>query len=108
MPSSGEIIVDEGAAKALLHRSASLLPSGVVQIHGKFDHGDAVKIYRESISKANLIAKGLTQYNSEDMRKLIGRQSHEIQDVLGYFVSSSIVHRDDMVIVSTVKKEDLI
>lgn len=108
LPSSGEIVVDEGAAKALLHRSASLLPSGVVEIHGKFDHGDAVKIYSENISKANLIAKGLTQYNAEDMRKLIGRQSHEIQDVLGYYASSSVVHRDDMVIVSTVKKEDLI
>ncbi|MDD5582852.1 MAG: glutamate 5-kinase [Candidatus Marinimicrobia bacterium] len=106
LPSSGEIVVDEGAAKAILLHSASLLPSGIVKIHGKFDHGDAVKIYKESISKDNLIAKGLTQYNSEDMRKLIGQQSYEIQKILGYYTRSSVVHRDDMVVVDTVKKED--
>ncbi len=108
LPSSGSIVIDEGAAKALLHRSASLLPSGVIEIKNKFDHGDAVKIYRESISEKNLIAKGLTQYNSDDMKRLIGKQSHEILPILGYFSSSSLVHRDDMVIISNVKKEDVI
>ena len=108
LPSSGSIVIDDGAAKALLHRSASLLPSGVTDIKNKFDHGDAVKIYRESISDKNLIAKGLSQYNSEDMKRLIGKQSHEILNILGYYSSSSLVHRDDMVIISNVKKGDVI
>ncbi|MCE2965614.1 MAG: glutamate 5-kinase [Alphaproteobacteria bacterium] len=88
---SGEIIVDDGAAKAL-GMGKSLLPAGIVALHGDFERGDGVAIKDKT---GVLLAKGLSAYDRADAEKLIGKQTRDIEAVLGYAGSLEVVHRDD-------------
>ena len=106
--SEGEVIIDKGAANALIEKSASLLPAGVKKVKGEFNKGSAVKIYKLENGKKQLIGKGTTQYDSEGMRKIKGKQSFEIKETLGYITSDAIVQRDDMVVLENIThKEDI-
>lgn len=98
LPSQGNLIVDPGAQKAISERGASLLPSGIVGVEGHFLHGDAVLITSKS-SQGNVhIAKGICQFSSADLEIIKGRQSREIEELLGYRGASVVVHRDDLVL----------
>lgn len=93
----GRLRCDDGATAALQHRGKSLLPSGLVEIEGRFDEGEAVEICsKEGIA----FAKGLATYPSVDLRRIMGAQSAQIGTILGYHVSDVVVHRDDMVFFS--------
>ncbi|QQR89673.1 MAG: glutamate 5-kinase [Myxococcales bacterium] len=92
----GSVVVDHGAAKALVQGKKSLLPAGVVQVQGDFAAGDSVRIIDEHGEE---IARGLSRYSAEDAKKLIGVQSHEIAECLGRNDGHEIVHRDDMVVI---------
>lgn len=89
-----EVMVDTGAVQALAH-GGSLLPAGVIQINGSFERGDAVKVV--DIDKKP-VAVGLTNYGTTDLQKLCGKQSAEIESVLGYTFGEEVIHRDHMVI----------
>ena len=91
--SSGKIFIDDGAIKALTN-GKSLLPAGIIKIEGKFSKGDNVLIVNNS---GNEVAKGLTSFNSDEINKIKGLKTDEIEKLLGYFSKSEIVHRDDMV-----------
>ncbi len=94
-PLNGELIVDEGAEQAILKRGKSLLPSGIVVVKGNFDEGDLVKI----VNQKNIeLGRGLTNYGSEQLLKIQGKKSSEIQTVLGYKFTDEVVHRDNFVI----------
>ncbi len=90
----GVLFIDDGAISAL-QRGNSLLPVGVVDVSGHFQRGDAVLIKRQGSDVA--VAKGLVCYNSEEMERIIGQQSHQILQTLGYERGDAAVHRDDMV-----------
>ncbi|MDX8409652.1 MAG: glutamate 5-kinase [Mariprofundales bacterium] len=92
--SSGVIHIDEGAARALCQRGGSLLPVGVTAVDGVFDKGDCV----EMRTQGTLLARGLVNYTAEEIRKLIGVSSDAIAGVLGYVDYSSVVHRDNLVL----------
>ncbi|MFH1394953.1 MAG: glutamate 5-kinase [Candidatus Omnitrophota bacterium] len=92
----GKIIVDKGAEKALIDNKKSLLPSGILQIEGKFSDGDVVEIFT---ANKKIIARGLSNYSSEEIRKIKGKKSGEIQTALGYKEYDEVVHRDNLVIV---------
>ena len=90
----GAFTVDEGAAKALAS-GKSLLPAGVTRVEGSFERGDAVVIRNgEGIE----IGRGLTAYDHEEAKAIIGRKSGEIEEILGYFGRAELIHRDDMVL----------
>jgi glutamate 5-kinase len=90
----GAFTVDQGAAKALLS-GKSLLPAGVTRVEGSFERGDAVVIRNgEGIE----IGRGLTAYDHEEAKAIIGRKSGEIEKILGYFGRAELIHRDDMVL----------
>ncbi len=91
--SSGVICVDSGAAKALLN-GKSLLAAGITKIKGSFDKGENVLIIDENEEQ---LARGLVSFNSEEINKIKGKQSNEIEKVLGYLSKSEIIHKDDMV-----------
>ncbi len=93
----GMILVDAGAEKALRERGASLLPGGVVDAQGDFARGDMVEIRVPTDGLPRLIARGLTQYSANDVRRIARRKSHEIDAILGFNYGENIVHRDDMV-----------
>jgi glutamate 5-kinase len=92
----GTLIVDDGAASALIDRGKSLLPSGIKAVEGRFQSGDAVRVVQQGIGE---LARGLVMYSSTDVRKLAGRQTKEIQDLLGTYSGDEIVHRDNLVMV---------
>ena len=92
----GKIVVDDGAAAALLDRGTSLLPTGVKDVLGDFKSGDKVSIVT---LQAREIARGLTNYAAEDLRKIKGVKTGEIQAVLGYKDYDEVVHRDNLVLI---------
>ena len=90
----GSVIVDKGAAEALA-RGKSLLPAGVTKIDGSFERGDAVVIRN---GEGGELGRGLTAYDHEEARRIIGRKSSELPDILGYRGDPELIHRDDMVL----------
>ena len=92
----GRIVIDDGAVRALAERGRSLLPAGVLRVEGAFEIGDSVSCVNEH---GDEIARGLTVYSSEDVTKLAGLATKEIDRVLGYSNGDEIVHRDDLVVV---------
>lgn len=98
LSTNGNIVVDAGAAKALQHKGASLLPSGITAVEGDFKKGEAVQILMKDGKGFREIAKGIPQYNSSDLKKIIGRKSSEIKTILGYFTTEEIIHRDELVL----------
>lgn len=89
--SSGTIVVDEGARRALLERGVSLLPAGVVDAHGSFDADDAVELAGPD---GRVFAKGLARHPAGQVKELAGRRSADLPpDTV-----AEVVHRDDLVI----------
>ncbi|HKE55261.1 MAG TPA: glutamate 5-kinase [Pyrinomonadaceae bacterium] len=97
--SHGTYVVDDGAVSALM-KGKSLLPAGVGQVKGEFDRGDAVTI--ETL-KGQTIGKGLSEYSSAQATRIIGAQSHEIENILGFKYRDTLVHRDDMVVETSIE-----
>lgn len=94
----GRLIIDDGAKKALTIKRKSLLPSGIVAVQGNFQTGDAVYCVDSS---GNRIAKGLANYSSSEITKIMGRKTSEIGQCLGYRYSDEVINRDNMVILKT-------
>jgi len=97
---AGKIHVDAGAARAVVKGGSSLLPVGVVQVDGLFDKGECVEIQGPD----GVIARGLCNYNSDEMRKLAGAGSEKIEEILGYVDFTSVVHRDNLVLLEPEEK----
>ena len=89
----GELIIDDGAKKALAN-GKSLLAAGIKKVSGKFNKGDHIKILD---IKRKEFARGLSSFSSEEINKILGYHSNEIQKILGYESKSEVVHKDDMV-----------
>ena len=90
---SGKIFIDQGAARAL-YNGKSLLAAGVTKINGSFNKGENVLIVDHNEKH---LARGLASFNSSEINKIKGKQSKEIEKILGYLSKSEIIHKDDMV-----------
>lgn len=88
------IEVDSGAKEAVLKKGKSLLPSGIVEVCGQFSRGDVILIK----SAGEEIGYGQTNYSSEELGKIKGCHSNEIEPWLGYSFEEEVIHRDRMVI----------
>lgn len=91
----GVLHVDEGGGRALVQRGASLLPVGVSDVEGQFEAGAVVDI----VAQGRVIARGVCVYSAADARTLMGAQTDEIVERLGFKTLDVLVHRDDMVLV---------
>jgi len=89
----GAIKIDEGACGHLSKKGASLLAVGVMGVDKEFDRGGIVQILS---SKGKPVAVGISSYSSNEIKKLIGVHSHEIESKLGYTYGPEIIHRDNM------------
>jgi len=89
----GELIIDDGAKKALMS-GKSLLAAGIKKVNGKFKKGDHIKILDKSSKE---YARGLCSFSSNEVEKILGHHSKEIEKILGYTTKSEVVHKDDMV-----------
>jgi len=92
---AGQVIVDAGAAEALLEKGSSLLPVGIVQAHGRFERGSIVAVVDPA---GRAIARGLANYSSSDLAKVIGHRSASIAELLGYDYGPEFIHRDKLVL----------
>ncbi|TQU85578.1 glutamate 5-kinase, partial [Xanthomonas perforans] len=95
---AGAILIDDGAAAALTGKGASLLPGGVAGAQGDFRRGDMVEIRLRDTAGDQCLARGVSQYSALDIRRIAGRHSREIENVLGYSYGENVVHRDDLVV----------
>lgn len=79
-------------------KGASLLPGGITGAEGSFRRGDMVQVCWTSSQGRVCIARGVSQYAADDVRRIAGRHSRDIEAVLGYNYGGSVVHRDDLVL----------
>jgi glutamate 5-kinase len=91
----GSLVLDAGAVAAVTDRRASLLPAGVVEVHGRFVAGDPVDLVSPD---GEPVARGLVNYDSEELPRLLGRTTHALKAELGAGYEREIVHRDDLVV----------
>ena len=89
----GEVIIDQGAVKAI-NNGKSLLPAGVQKINGIFEKGDHILIKDESNKERG---RGISSFSSLEIEKIKGSHSSEIKNILGYSSREEIVHKDDLV-----------
>ena len=89
----GELLVDDGA-KLALTKGKSLLATGIKKVLGKFNKGDHIKIIDKNYKEC---ARGLSSFTSDEILKIMGHHSNEIEGLLGYISKSEVVHKDDMV-----------
>lgn len=89
------VVVDDGAAQALIHQGKSLLPAGITAVEGSFDRGQTIRIYDLT---GREIARGMSQYRAADLLMIKGLRSAQVAEVLGYAYGPEVVHRDDMIL----------
>ena len=94
-PPKGRLLVDNGARRALVDRGKSLLASGVRGVEGEFEYGDTVSCLDENRDE---FGRGLVNYNTEDITKIIGKQTGEIEKILGARYYEEVIHRDNLVL----------
>lgn len=94
LSAGGSVSVDPGAARALAG-GKSLLPVGIVDVGGEFGRGDVVRILDDSGVE---LGRGLAEYGHEDAAKLVGCNSEQIEELLGYRGRSVMIHRDGLVL----------
>lgn len=92
---SGKVTVDDGARNVLLHKGKSLLPSGVIQVEGRFERGACVRVCG---SDGIEFARGLSDYSSSEISRLAGCKSSEIEKRLGFYYGDVVIHRDNLVV----------
>ena len=93
---AGELVLDAGAVQKLAREGKSLLPIGVVAVRGEFGRGALVTCVGEDGAQ---IARGLTNYTSSEVKRIMRHPSSEIEGILGYVEAPELVHRDNLVLV---------
>jgi glutamate 5-kinase len=92
---AGSVVVDAGAAVAVGQKNKSLLPAGVVTVDGAFARGDVVAIITTA---GETIARGLSNYSSADLSRVMGKKSAEVKTLLREAAYDEVVHRDNLVL----------
>ena len=92
----GKLYLDHGAVTAISQQGKSLLAAGINIIEGVFDTQDAVQLCDRH---GHEIARGLVNYNSQELEKICGYHSSEIPSILGYEGAETVIHRDNLVLI---------
>ncbi len=93
--SRGELVLDQGAVRAVTEGKASLLPAGIVEVRGSFLAGDPVRLVGEN---GAVVARGLVSYDSTELPGIIGRSTRELVAERGAQFDREVVHRDDLIV----------
>jgi glutamate 5-kinase len=92
----GRLHLDAGAARAIASGGRSLLPVGVRAVEGEFARGALVVCVGPD---GREVARGLVNYGAAETRRILGRPSSEIEQILGYSDEPELIHRDNLVAV---------
>ena len=90
-------MVDDGCAKAMQEKGSSLLPAGLLSVEGEFEEKSTVRVLDSS---GREIARGITNYDSETLRRIAGHRSDEISMLLPAAQKKEVIHRDNMVLMA--------
>ena len=90
-----QVVIDSGAISALQRNNSSLLPAGITDVMSEFERGDIIYVVAE---EGRRIACGIANYGSEDIKRIRGFRSGDIQDALGYHYGQEVVHRNNLVL----------
>ncbi len=90
----GKIFLDDGAVKAVISKGRSLLPAGITQVEGRFEANESVSICDRNGKE---IARGISNYSSSDILRILGSQSEDIPKLLGFDGEETVIHRDNLV-----------
>lgn len=96
----GGVILDPGAVRALREQGRSLLPVGVTAVRGHFERGDVIQLFDAA---GVAVAVGISNYSSDEISRIAGRRSDEIEDELGYDFGAEIVHRNNLALSAPVQ-----
>ena len=91
----GSVVIDDGAVLKLREEGKSLLPIGVVQVHGEFHRGDVIAVCN---AQGTEVARGLANYSSAEARLIARKPSSQIEGLLGYANEAELIHRDNLVL----------
>ena len=91
----GSLRLDAGAVRAVVERHASLLPAGVTGVDGQFSAGEPVDLVGPD---GAVVARGLVNYDAEELPPLLGRSTRELTATLGAGYDRTVVHRDALVV----------
>jgi glutamate 5-kinase len=91
----GHVVIDNGAVEKLTAGGKSLLPIGVIDVHGAFERGEVIACMSPGGQE---VARGITNYSSSEARLIQRRPSGEIETVLGYMLEPELIHRDNLVL----------
>ncbi len=91
----GRLYLDEGAVEAIVRKGKSLLPAGIKKIEGDFKKGAKVDCVDKD---GKVVATGITNYSSEELQKILGAKSCEIEKRLGFKGKEEVIHRDNLVL----------
>lgn len=94
---SGRLVLDDGAARALVDKHTSLLPVGVIAVEGEFVRGEVVSCMTQAGVE---VARGLVNYSSDDASRILRAHTEEIEARLGYMEQPEMIHRDNMVVLT--------
>jgi glutamate 5-kinase len=92
---AGRLLIDEGAARALARDGKSLLPIGVKSVEGEFERGAVVSCLGPAGTE---VARGLVNYSAQETRRIAGRPSSQLEQILGYIDEPELIHRDNLVV----------
>ena len=91
----GKLYIDEGAKAAICQGGKSLLAAGIAGVEGDFNTSDAILVCDRTTIE---IARGIVNYSSSEIEKIMGARSQRIPDLLGYAGADTVVHRDNLVL----------
>ncbi len=97
VPPRGRFRLDEGARRAVCEEGRSLLAAGIVAVEGEFEKGDVTALLD---AQGTEFARGLTNYSSRDARRISGKRTDEIAQILGSVPYAEVVHRDNLVVIA--------
>lgn len=92
---AGTLVLDAGAVEVLRHSGRSLLAVGIQSVSGSFLRGDVVACHDHQGVE---IARGLVNYDAVEVSRLCGKNSDQIESLLGYVGEEEIIHRDNLIL----------
>jgi len=91
----GAVVIDDGAVQKLTQQGKSLLPIGVTEVRGAFARGEVIVCVNSAGAE---VARGLTNYSSDEARRILRHSTQQIEAALGYMHEPELIHRDNLVI----------
>ena len=91
----GELVLDDGAVRAVVNRNASLLPAGVTEVRGRFSAGEAVDLVD---LRGTVVARGLVNFDADELPGLLGKTTQQIAAERGSGYDRTVVHKDALVV----------